>query len=64
MTSLLSIFQVYDRNAGSVRKPAQELRLIIITLIERTYHRRRRQEALGKLTPIEFETINKMALAA
>jgi len=25
--------------------------------IERTYHRRRRQAALGRLTPIEFETI-------
>jgi transposase InsO family protein len=25
--------------------------------IERTYHRRRRQRALGRLTPIEYETI-------
>jgi hypothetical protein len=24
--------------------------------IERTYHRRRRQAALGRLTPIEYET--------
>lgn len=29
---------------------------------ERTYHRRRRQRRLGKLTPIEFETINRTAL--
>ncbi|MGM9474693.1 IS3 family transposase, partial [Pseudarthrobacter sp. YS3] len=42
----------------------QELRLAITTWIERTYHRRRRQKALGKLPPIEFETINNMALAA
>ncbi|XPE05203.1 IS3 family transposase [Arthrobacter sp. N1] len=42
----------------------QELRLAIITWIERTYHRRTRQKALGKLAPIEFETINNMALAA
>ena len=34
-----------------------ELRIEIITWIERTYHRRRRQTALGRLTPIEYETI-------
>ena len=34
-----------------------ELRIAIVTWIERTYHRRRRQDALGRLTPIEFETI-------
>ena len=32
-----------------------ELRYAIITWIERTYNRRRRQRALGKLTPVEFE---------
>jgi len=32
-----------------------ELRIEIITWIERTYHRRRRQTALGRLTPIEYE---------
>ncbi len=43
----------------------EELRLAIVTWIERTYHRRRRQRGLGKLTPIEFETIyNQTALAA
>jgi transposase InsO family protein len=36
---------------------SDELRLAIITWIERTYHRRRRQRALGKLTPVEFEAI-------
>ena len=40
------------------------LRLAIVTWVERTYHRRRRQRALGKLTPIEFETINRAAHAA
>ncbi|GMA90716.1 hypothetical protein GCM10025869_12450 [Homoserinibacter gongjuensis] len=34
-----------------------ELRLAIATSIERTYHRRRRQQALGRLTPVEFEAI-------
>lgn len=41
-----------------------QLRLAIVTWIERTYHRRRRQRGLGKLTPIEFETINHAAHAA
>jgi putative transposase len=42
-----------------------QLRLAIITWIERTYRRRRRQRALGKLTPIEYEMIyNTTAHAA
>ena len=35
----------------------EQLRIAIVTWIERTYHRRRRQTALGRLTPIEFEAI-------
>lgn len=42
----------------------EELRLAIVIWIERTYHRRRRQRGLGKLTPIEFETIHEVAYAA
>ena len=63
MESFFSLLQknVLNRKRWETR---QELRLAIITWIERTYHRRRRQRALGKLTPIEFETINNMALAA
>ena len=34
-----------------------QLRIAIVTWIERTYHRRRRQTALGRLTPIEYELI-------
>ena len=34
-----------------------ELRIAIVTWIERTYHQRRRQTRLGRLTPIEYETI-------
>jgi len=41
----------------------QELRIAIMTWIERTYHRRRRQERLGGLTPIEYETIMNTPLA-
>jgi biopolymer transport protein ExbB/TolQ len=42
----------------------EKLRLAIVTWIERTYHRRRRQRALGKLTPIEFEAVHEVAHAA
>jgi len=34
-----------------------ELRLAIVTWIEKTYHRTRRQRRLGRLTPIEFEKL-------
>jgi len=39
-------------------------RLGIITWIERTYHRRRRQRRLGRLTPVEYETLTPAAAAA
>lgn len=43
----------------------EELRITIITRIERTYHRRRRQARLGLSTSIEYGTImNPVALAA
>lgn len=44
--------------------PRDRLRMAIATWTEKTYHRRRRQRALGELTPIEFETINTTAHAA
>lgn len=65
MESFFALLQknVLDRRRWATR---QELRLAIITWIERTYHRRRRQARLGRLTPIEYETINttQVALAA
>ncbi len=56
MESFFSLLQknVLDRQAWATR---EELRIAIVTWIERTYHRRRRQAALGRLTPIEYETI-------
>ena len=62
MESFFALLQknVLDRQRWSTR---EELRLAIVVWIERTYHRKRRQRRLGKLTPIEFETIN-MALNA
>jgi transposase InsO family protein len=63
MESFFSLLQknVLDRQRWLTR---QELRLAVMTWIERTYHRRRRQRRLGKLTPIEYETINRTALTA
>lgn len=57
MESFFSLLQknVLDRQRWTTRT---ELRLAIVTWIERTYHRRRRQRALGKLTPIEFELLH------
>lgn len=37
----------------------EDLSMAITRWIERTYHRKRPQRALGKLTPIEYETIMK-----
>jgi transposase InsO family protein len=63
MESFFSLLQknVLDRQRWSTR---EQLRLAIVTWIEKTYHRKRRQRRLGKLTPIEFETINQTAHAA
>ena len=63
MESFFALLQknVLDRKRWSTR---EELRLAIVIWIERTYHRRRRQRALGKLTPIEFETVFEAAYAA
>jgi putative transposase len=54
-----SFFSLLQKNVLNARPwPTRlELRLAIVTWIEATYHRRRRQRALGKLTPIEFEAI-------
>ena len=50
---------VLDRRTWTTR---EALRIAIVTWIERTYHRRRRQDRLGRLTPIEFETIMTTAV--
>ena len=56
MESFFALLQknVLDRRRWATR---DELRTAIIHWIEATYHRRRRQTRLGKLTPIEYETI-------
>ena len=54
-----SFFALLQRNVLDRRRWATrgELRIAIVTWIERTYHRRRRQATLGRLTPIEYEII-------
>ena len=63
MESFFSLLQknVLNRKHWASR---EELRLAIITWIEKTYHRRRRQDRLGRLTPIEYETLLQAAHAA
>jgi len=54
MESFYALLQknVLDRHHWQTR---HELRLAIITWIEHTYNRRRRQRRLGRLTPVEYE---------
>lgn len=56
MESFFSLLQnnVLNRHRWDSR---QQLRTAIVSWIEHTYHRRRRQARLGRLTPVEFETI-------
>jgi transposase InsO family protein len=54
MESFFSLLQknVLNRQHWATRS---ELRYAIVTWIEHTYNRRRRQRGLGKLTPVEYE---------
>lgn len=63
MESFFSLLQknVLNRRRWTTRT---ELRLAIVTWIETTYRRRRRQQGLGRLTPVEFETLLNTAHAA
>jgi putative transposase len=63
MESFFALLQknVLNRQSWATR---EELRLAVITWIERTYHRRRRQRRLGKLTPVEYEMLFTTAARA
>uniref|UniRef100_UPI00036D2F1C IS3 family transposase n=1 Tax=Acaricomes phytoseiuli TaxID=291968 RepID=UPI00036D2F1C len=56
MESFFALLQknVLDRRPWATR---EQLRTAIVKWIERTYHRRRRQASLGRLTPVEYEMI-------
>ncbi len=65
MESVFALFQnnVLNRRTWATRG---QLRSPTVGWIERKYHRKRRQSALGRLTPVEFETMmtTPVALAA
>jgi len=58
-----SFFSLLQKNVLNRQRWAtrDDLRLAIIIWIEATYHRRRKQRRLGRLTPIEYETIHQPA---
>jgi transposase InsO family protein len=61
-----SFFSLLQKNVLNRRRwqTREQLRLAIVVWIEKTYHRRRRQDRLGRLTPLEFETLHQAAPAA
>lgn len=61
-----SFFALLQKNVLNRRRwqSFAQLRLAIVSWIERTYHRRRRQARLGRLTPVEFEMVQSVQAAA
>jgi putative transposase len=60
MESFFALVQknVLDRRRWATR---EDLRLAIVVWIDKKYHRKRRQDALGKRTPVNFEATAKAA---
>ena len=60
-----SFFALLQENVLNRRRwrSFEQLRLAIVTWIEGTYHRRRRQARLGRLTPIEYELVQSTQVA-
>ncbi|WP_035281872.1 integrase core domain-containing protein, partial [Brevibacterium album] len=66
MESFFSLLQNNVLDTGPWRT-RQQLRARIVSWIEGTYHRRRKQKSLGRLTPVVFEEVlqsQAVALAA
>lgn len=61
-----SFFALLQKNVLNTKRweTREELRLAIAVWIETKYNRRRRQRVLGKLTPVNFETLYTAAEAA
>jgi transposase InsO family protein len=61
-----SFFSLLQKNVLNTKRweTREELRLAIVSWIEQTYNRRRRQRGLGRLTPVEYETIYSATPAA
>ena len=64
MESFFALLQKNVLNRQRRWETRDDLRIEIVTWIERTYHRRRRQARLGRLTPIEYEMIMTPQTAA
>lgn len=65
-TAMESFFALLQKNVLDSQRwvTRQELRLAIVTWIKKTYHRKRRQRRLDRLTPIEFEIMKTGLIAA
>jgi hypothetical protein len=61
-----SFFRLLQKNVLNRQRwqSPEQLRLAMVVWIERTHHRRRGQNSLGPLTPIESETLKQTAHAA
>ena len=55
-----SFHALLQKNVLNTRRweTKDELRLAIVTWIEKKYHRQRRKRRLGRLTPVEFEALH------
>lgn len=64
--AIKSFHSLLQKNVLNTRRwqTREELRLAMVTWIEKKYHRQRRKRRLGKLTPVQFETLNKASKAA
>jgi len=64
--SMESFFSLLQKNVLNQQRWAtrEELRLAIVVWIEKKYHRSRRQRALGRFTPVEFEILEPVFKAA
>ena len=63
--SMESFYSLLQKNVLNTRTwdTRDQLRHAIVYWIEAKYNRRRRQRGLGKLTPVEYETIHQPAMA-
>ena len=61
-----SFFALVQKNELNTRRweTREDLRLALVRWIEASYHRRRRQRSLGRMTPIEFEMIEPLLKVA
>jgi len=61
-----SFHSLLQKNVLNTRRweTKEELRLAIVTWIERKYHRQRRKRRLRRLTPVEFEALHHASKAA